>query len=269
MKKILTMACLAAMVLGATVTFTSCNNDNDDETSGGMANPQIVFTGGLPKKAAGMTIQTNEKGQIVAIKDGKDVVTFKYREAITRSAKSDPDVVMTQGEGKERLVCNLYLNKDGFVRHCEEIEYDLDGKQEETWDFTYNGDGQLLTMLRSEGGNEKTTIKYQDGNIVETATVSAKEPEESSSYKVYYTSNSITSPIENKGCIMLFDTTFGIDMDEMKYAYYAGLLGKATKHLPARLVDNENYTQNFSWTLNSAGYPISFKGNNETYSFAW
>lgn len=146
---------------------------------------------------------------------------------------------MTVGEGEEKLVCNLYLDKNGFVKHCEETEYDLDGKQEETWDFTYNGDGQLLTMMRSEGGNEKTTIKYQDGNIVETATVSANEPEESSSYKVYYTSTDMPLPIENKGSIMFFDGTFGIDMDEMEYAYYAGLLGKATRNLPARLVDDE------------------------------
>lgn len=32
---------------------------------------------------------------------------------------------------------------------------------------------------------------------------------------------------------MLFDPTLGIDMDEMEYAYYAGLLGKATKSLPS------------------------------------
>lgn len=69
---------------------------------------------------------------------------------------------------------------------------------------------------------------------------------------------------------MLFDQTLGIDMDEMRYAYYAGLLGKATKNLPVKLVDNENYTQNFTWTLNSSGYPISFKrADYDTYSFAW
>ena len=63
---------------------------------------------------------------------------------------------------------------------------------------------------------------------------------------------------------MLFGENFGLDSDDVLYAYYAGLLGKATKDLPVKLVDNKHdtqYTQNFSWTLNSAGYPISFKGN--------
>ena len=71
-------------------------------------------------------------------------------------------------------MCNLYLGKDGFVKHCDETKtYKRSGTRKETWDFTYNNDGQLLTMLRSEGGNKKTTIKYQDGNIVETTTTSA------------------------------------------------------------------------------------------------
>ena len=39
---------------------------------------------------------------------------------------------------------------------------------------------------------------------------------------INYTTGEITVPIENKGCLMLFDTTFDIDMDEMRYAYYAG-----------------------------------------------
>lgn len=270
MKKIITMAYLAAAVLGATMTLSSCSNDNEDDGAfGAAANPKTVFTGGLPKSVAGMTIQTNDKGQVISIKEENEIVTFQYKEAGTRSTASAPDVVMTIGQGKEKQVCNLFLNKNDFVRHCDETEYAPDGKEEETWDFTYNNDGQLLTMLRSEGGNEKTTIKYQDGNIVETATVSADEPKESNSCKVYYTSPKVTSPIENKGCLMFFDVTFGIDMDEMKYAYYAGILGKATKNLPVRLVDDENNTMNFSWKLNSTGYPISLEYDHNTYTFAW
>lgn len=267
------MAFLTAMVLNATITFTSCSSDSNDtdtlqNTVG--ANPKNVFTGGLPKTAVGMSIQTNDKGQVVYIKSEEVTVTFQYNDVDTRSTAFSQYVIMTIGEGKEKLVCNLYLNKDGFVSHCDETEYDLEGMEKETWDFTYNSDGQLLTMLRSEGGKENTTIKYQDGDIVETATVSADEPDESSLYKVYYTSKTVSTPIVNKGCIMFFDETLGIDMDEMKYAYYAGLLGKATKHLPVRLVDEKDqYTSSFDWTLNAAGYPILFSYGEEKYPFTW
>ena len=62
------------------------------------------------------------------------------------------------------------------------------------------------------------------------------------------------------------------NMDEMDYAYYAGLLGKATKNLPVKLVNNENdtYNDNFTWTLNSNGYPISLEdARSITSSFDW
>jgi hypothetical protein len=36
----------------------------------------------------------------------------------------------------------------------------------------------------------------------------------------------------NKGYLILFDATLGIDMDEMDFAYYADLPGIATKNLP-------------------------------------
>lgn len=274
MKKFITMAFLAATVLSAAMTFSSCSNENNDnngnDTPTTAVNPKTVFTGGLPKSVAGATILMNDKGQVISIKDGKDLVTFQYNVARTRSGASTPNVIMTIGQGKEKQVCNLFLDKDGFVKHCDETEYNPDGEEKETWDFTYNNDGQLLTMLRSEGGYEKTIVKYNSGNILETITTSAENPNTKHSYKIFYTSESVPSPIVNKGCLMQFDQTLGIDMDEMIYAYYAGLLGKATKNLPVKLVDNENYTENFTWTLNSSGYPISFKrADYDTYSFAW
>lgn len=271
MKRILTTAFLTTMVLGTTMTFTSCSSDDDDSPST-VTTPQQVFTGGLPKSVGNMTIETNAKGQVVSVKDGNETATFEYKEAASRSTASSPDVIMTVVYENEKLVCNLHLNKEGFVSHCDETENYTYGTQteteNETWDFTYNKDGQLLSMRRSED-KETTTIKYQDGNIVETSTVSADEPDESNSYKISYTSDAVTSPIANKGCIMLFDQTLGIDLDEMEYAYYAGLLGKATKSLPVKLVEDGDYTLNFSWTLNSSGYPTLLKYDNETCSFAW
>ena len=75
-----------------------------------------------------------------------------------------------------------------------------------------------------------------------------------------YTTDNITAPIENKGCLMLFDEILDVDMDEMIYAYYGGMLGKATKHLP--LVGHYTYNGEdsvsdmyFTWTLNSDSYP--------------
>lgn len=273
MKKIITMAYLSAAVLGATMTFTSCGSNNDEpkgevvETGTGV-NPLRVFTGGMPVSFGDATILKNIKGQVSTIQSDNEIVTFEYKDMSTHASEAQPQVVMTIKHKKSMLtyVCNLYLGKDGFVKHCDETKKDEGSDyQKETWDFTYNNDGQLLTMLRGRR-NKKTTIKYQDGNIVETTTTKAGY---SNSYKIFYTSESALSPIVNKGCLMLFDYTLGIDMDEMQYAYYAGLLGKATKNLPVKLVDNENRIDNFTWTLNSNGYPISLRAFPDDYSFEW
>ena len=277
MKKIITMAYLSAAVLGATMTFTSCGSNNDEPKgevveTGTEVNPLRVFTGGMPASFGDATILKNIKGQVSAIQTDDEVVTFEYKDMSTHASEAQPQVVMTIKDNDEKVmltrVCNLYLGKDGFVKHCDETKINKGSDYgKETWDFTYNNDGQLLTMLRGRR-NKKTTIKYQDGNIVETTTTKAGY---SDSYKIFYTSESTLSPIVNKGCLMLFDYTLGIDMDEMEYAYYAGLLGKATKNLPVKLVDNdnENRIDNFTWTLNSNGYPISLRAFPDDYSFEW
>lgn len=277
MKKIITMAYLSAAVLGATMTFTSCGSNNDEPKgevveTGTEVNPLRVFTGGMPASFGDATILKNIKGQVSTIQSNHEMVTFEYKDMSTHASEAQPQVVMTIKDNDEKVmltrVCNLYLGKDGFVKHCDETKINKGSDYgKETWDFTYNNDGQLLTMLRGRR-NKKNTIKYQDGNIVETTTTKAGY---SNSYKIFYTSESVLSPIVNKGCLMLFDYTLGIDMDEMEYAYYAGLLGKATKNLPVKLVANENRIDNFTWTLNSNGYPISSKRNLEfaSYSFEW
>ena len=267
---------LFVITLGCSALI-SCGNDNktiepDKPTTPTEVNPLNVFTGGVPLSYGEYNILKNVKGQVSAIQanNGDEKTTFEYMESTSNNANT-PNVVMTLESKDEKLVLNLFLNKEGFVKHCDETEYHRDDlSQKETWDFTYNNNGQLLTMFRSEG-NERTTIKYEAGNIVST-TEKAVNGTQNKTHKVYYTSQSVPSPIVNKGCIMLFDTTLGIDMDEMQYAYFAGLLGKATKHLPARLVGNEGEEESFAWHLNASGYPTSMVRShapNWTNTFTW
>lgn len=68
---------------------------------------------------------------------------------------------------------------------------------------------------------------------------------------------------------MLFNTTFGIDIGAMKYAYYAGLLGKATKNLPLQLIDKNGNKNNFTWIVNSNGFPTAMTSGSHQYKFVW
>ena len=267
---------LFVITLGCSALI-SCGNDNktiepDKPTTPTEVNPLNIFTGGVPLSYGEYNILKNVKGQVSAIQanNGDEKITFEYMESTSNNANT-PNVVMTLESKEEKLILYLFLNKEGFVKHCDETEYHRDDlSQKETWDFTYNNNGQLLTMFRSEG-NERTTIKYEAGNIVST-TEKAVNGTRNKTHKVYYTSQSVPSPIVNKGCIMLFDTTLGIDMDEMQYAYFAGLLGKATTHLPIRLVDNKGEEESFAWHLNASGYPTSMVRShapNWTNTFTW
>ena len=175
---------------------------------------------------------------------------------------------MTVTDDDDRKVYKLFLNKDGYVRHCDETEYER-GKapKYETWDFEYNAAGQLVKVVSSEDGYETTHITYKGGNIVRTSVVSRGR--EKDRHDIYYTSNTVASPILNKGNMMFFDTTFDIDVEELQFAYYAGLLGKATKHLPVRSIDEENEVTTFRWKFNANGYPTSLTEGDDTKRISW
>ena len=102
---------------------------------------------------------------------------------------------------------------------------------------------------------------------------------------IYYTTDEITTPIENKGCLMMFDSVLDVDMDEMIYAYYAGMLGTATKHLPVKRHYVSGYDSEtgeavdyddlyFEWEWDSNGYPTKLRIEHneywiENFSFTW
>ena len=113
MKKNLTMSFLVVAVMGTILTVLSCSKGDNEPETVAVVNPQKVFMSGLPKSVAGMTIQTNEKGQIISMKSTDKNIIFKYTEAVTRSIAPSPDVIMTvTGRDINKVVCYLYLNKD-------------------------------------------------------------------------------------------------------------------------------------------------------------
>lgn len=249
------------------LSFTACEEEDEPNIDGEETiNPGRVFTNGLPKSAEGATMTYNEKGLLTKLltNEGQEI-TFEYDNK-TRAVNQSSDVRMkVVEEDGEIFIFDMQINDNGFVTYCTETEEDGDI---ETWDFKYTAEGNLNYMKRSEGGNEVTKIIYQNGNIIRTETISEDDNTEGYSCDVKYTSEENVSLIANKGCIMLFDQTFGVDMDEMKYAYYAGLLGKATKDLPIEITDkysdnDEVYISKFNWTFNQSGLPTELDVTND------
>ena len=277
MKKTITIALLAVAVIGATFVLSSCSNKNDDDSDwiiDRRPDPVTidlskVFTNGTPKEVDSMTIQTNEKGLVTSIETKDEMVSFKYNNTKTRAIVV-PNVFMKVERNGKATLYKMYLNNNGFVRRC--VIEQKENTKEDIWSFTYNDNEQLINIIHSADDYKGFTLTYKDSNIseIETTTiVSQTTTRKKDTCKVAYTSDTTPAPIVNKGNIMLFNTTFGIDIGAMKYAYYAGLLGKATKNLPVQLIDKSGNKTNFTWTFNSNGFPTAMTSGSHQYKFGW
>ena len=275
MKKTITIALLTVAVIGATFVLSSCSNKNDDDLIVDVWPDPVtidlskVFTNGMPKEADSMTIQTDDKGLVTDIKTKDETVSFKYNNTKTRAIVI-PNVFMKVERNGDTTFYRMYLNNNGFVREC--MIQQKGNTKKDTWRFTYNDNDQLINIIHSADDYKEFTLTYKDSNIseIETKTiVSQTTTRKKDTCKVAYTSDTTPTPIVNKGNIMLFNTTFGIDIGAMKYAYYAGLLGKATKNLPVQLIDKNGNKNNFTWTVNSNGFPTAMTSGGHQYKFGW
>ena len=290
MKEIKFLAvCLAGALMGC--GLSACSSDDDDVNGGGadgngtVANvkPETVFTAGLPSKVNIAEIKTNAQGLVTKIESETALVTFSYEGVDFKGKKFDAtmEVKGLVPDFNDDYNFYLQLNEQGFITYALEEEISDGEKEYDEWTMRYNSDGQLNYLKRSEG-NEETTITYTNGDITKVTNVELDDPADGPEESVISYGS---APVANKGCIMLFDEVFGIDMDELESAYYAGMLGKATKHLPVEIKD-PNATANqmmygYKWTLNANELPVKLTvsllkpdgspliEDYDTYTFAW
>lgn len=272
----------AFMACAAVLGMVSCSDSDDGygfkgETDDGSVtvdrvNPEQVFTGHRPVSAAGMQISYDTNGLVKQIsrRGGFEnvIVSFSYPN-LSRTVSGGKLVRMDVVSGNDRHLFNLRVGEYGFVDYAEETEFD-GTKVEDTeyWWFTYNKDGQLAKIERTDDDGEQTVFTYSDRNVVKMQ-LTNRDGEDLETTVDYG-----TQPVANVGCIMLFDEVFNTDIDEMIYAYYAGLLGKSTADLPQSAMQRtgksaQNVT--FTWTLDSEGYPTAMDPSNEpfSYTFCW
>ena len=262
------------LALLACVGMVSCG---DDETFI-VGKPSNVFSNVRPKIVGKYSIYYDEQGRVSLVTECNE---YDCRKAFFDYSPADKDcdvrIDIAEENYGEMLSLHVSLNKNGYAEYV----YEIGNNQIDEWEFEYNSNGQLIKMVRSEGGIETTTVTYQDGDIAKVVQES-KFDDCSTSSTIEYG----TEKIENKGGVMLFDEMLCIDMDEMGFAYFAGLLGKPTSHLP-QSNKSINYSsggykittyKSFSWSLDANRLPISVlieeKYDNttpytKTYSFDW
>lgn len=258
--KFMSVALCATVAFGG---FTSCSDDDNGPATPGTTIEE-VFPEGVPAQVGDSKIVKNAEGQVTKIQNDYETVEFEYG-IFTRADNYQVKMTVTEKDYPEDgFVIYMQLNSDGFVSHALQVYNDGD---EDTWDFGYNKDGQLNYLRRTDNDEdlfEITEMTYSAGNIVkvkeyETNKNGELDGDEGSSYTIEY-ATSTSALIANKGAIMLFDDLFNIDMDEMGIAYYAGLLGKATKNLPILLKsDHSDYTYTYNWTIDANGFPTKLE----------
>lgn len=291
---------IGMMVVSAGLGFVACSNDDDTPTGNPVDNINEVFPNGL---VSSITRETSWSGtekfisDIIRDKDGR-VTSMKYRGDLYQiSYPTSTTVKVTTIDEYDDYdtpvpyVRTFSLGKNGFISDFTERE----GSDVFSFHLDYDNDGRITSRTDSYSGNyghgtSKIKITYNDaGDIVrvdmESESVDDGREEKSSSViSVEYTNSIITKPIENKGGIMFYDEWFDIDFDEDLCLYYAGLLGKATAHLPLSIRQVEEYvyagekdsydsTTDMNWTVNSNGLAssVTIVDEYETikFSFNW
>ena len=180
------------------------------------------------------------------------VYTFDY------SKIGENKVILNCSEDDFNYSIEMTINEQDFVSKS----YHSNG---EWYEFTYNDDKRLDCMKQhhEDGEIEITYMTYTNGDLVKV------EENDGDSYQITYTSNTVTSPIENiAGLMYKCDLLWGIDFDEYNYVYMAGLLGIAPAHLPVSLREDGD-VQEFKWELDKKELPAECSFDYRTFRYYW
>ena len=260
-------------------SFVSCGDENKVVEKDGIektseVSARQVFGANLPVSAPNISyIEYNDKGQVIEmITKNYGIVSFDY---VNGSSRSTEQSIVNVSFPKINSNIVMTIGSNGFVSKCTQTTFDKyeNKTSNDSWYFRYNENGQMIYMYRSEGNDEETSINYnQDGDIINIKQTSNMGMNIDYTCNIFYTSSQTTSKIENSYMIMMFDELFRIDLDEMYVAYWAGLLGKPTKHLPvgyqkSNYNDSETHEELFEWELDSTNKPLRLKTSDEIFIF--
>ena len=163
------------------------------------------------------------------------------------SLEADADVIIRVEEPELERIVYVTLNDSGYSKYWKRV-YD-DGDVDEYW-FEYNAADQFNRIkAQTCEGSGTLDYSYENGNIIGVKMT----PSDGGTMRFFYGN----TPIKNVGGLMIVGL-FGIDDDDMQYAYYAGILGKSTSSLPLKkegYFDGESFIENYTWTINDKGLP--------------
>ncbi|MDE5878235.1 MAG: DUF4595 domain-containing protein [Muribaculaceae bacterium] len=210
---------------------------------------------------------TEYEGRLRSIEDNPDgelgVITFHYDNLATQNK-----VELTAGGPMWRqYTATLFIGSNGYV---ERAEYEYPYMYESgIINFEYDEAGHLVyTRIVENNETMEYTLTYTDNNLTQVRYTET----ENNVIEDGYTADFSYSGVPNKGELMYYDEMFGLELDVMEYAYFAGLLGTASHELPTGVTihdEDDIETGACVWTLDADNYPTKLVAGEETMLFTW
>lgn len=278
MKKLNLWASMVALFL--CVGFSSCGDDDDNNAENAGTNN--VFPEDIKKVATINDGYETTKfnyagGKLVSVEEGTNSkYTFTYS-GNTVTMKS----VYKSGNSEDVEIYTMNIGSNGYISNGTGIYTEKYNNEtytsNSTMSFSYDRDGHLtaITMEGQDSDNDTYSSNYQftweNGNIIRTVE-SSQSKEDGETYSSTDTRTCTYESNLNKIGFSFFDEV--ADLDELEYAYYAGLLGKSTKSMLKSVTNvssaggSSSYTSNYSYEYDG-DYPTTFivDGSRTTYTY--
>ena len=237
----------------STVELVEKNPSGSDGDEGDVTVPtdktpvERVFTGKLVNEVGdhGLDKFVYESGFLTQVDDGDGYkITFEYYYLDPDKQTSDPDVRYTRerADGSVSYIYDVWLNELGFARRIDSKHNDEYGGFEFQSTCEYDEEGHLVYM--NEGREEREySLVWTDGDISHIDIQGSHTQSTDFSY----------SETLNDNNLMFFYDIYDMDIEELKYLYWAGLLGVSPKHLVTMSNSDDEHYQ-FEWESDKVLY---------------
>lgn len=242
----------AASALILLPALTACDDDKkqvEEEVIEAQIVPMRVFTAGVPTKVGDLNIVVDNTARVATMSDAANDISFSY---LSGSSPVSHSMSMTvRSHSGAVTTCYFTLNDELYASHCTETG--PSGTKE--WDFVYNKQNRLeqIKVSGNPGWNVANFTYYMQS--IGKVTFGNEGDDNPNTQTI---SNALNKT--NKGCIMLFADNYGVDIGNMHYAYFAGLLGRASVNLPAKRTflsadKTSTDTHEYDWELKADKMP--------------
>lgn len=203
-----------------------------------------VFTGKLLNQVDdhGLDKFVYENGFLTQVQCEEDgyTISFEYKNHKANLPASEADVRYTKkpADGSVEYVYDVWLNDAGFAERIDSKHYDEFGKDDFHFLSTckYDQKGHLVFM--NEGREEREySLSWEGGDLLQLNVTGGVEYSHSFNYG--------DVKVANENNLMFFYDIYHMDIEELKYLYWAGLLGVSTKHL-VTMSEPGRYDNNYS-----------------------